>query len=112
MATKTEVERKYDVPAGFAVPELTALSGVSTVSEPVERRLDATYFDTAEVRLAANRITLRRRTGGADAGWHVKHPVTDQPDALTELQLPLGRRSDDIPVQARDAVREATGGRR
>jgi CHAD domain-containing protein len=110
MATKTEVERKYDVPVGFAVPELTALPGVSTVSEPVERRLDATYFDTAELRLAANRITLRRRTGGADAGWHVKHPVTGQPDARTELQLPLGRQPEDAPVQARDAVREATGG--
>jgi CHAD domain-containing protein len=60
--------------------------------------------------LASSRITLRRRTGGVDAGWHVKHPVTDQPDARTELRLPLGRRSDDVPVEARDAVCEATGG--
>ncbi|MGT2464242.1 CYTH domain-containing protein [Sinomonas atrocyanea] len=30
------------------------------------------YFDTADLALAAHGMTLRRRTGGTDAGWHLK----------------------------------------
>jgi CHAD domain-containing protein len=109
MATKTEVERKYDVPVDFALPDLTGLSGVSAVGDPAEHRLDATYFDTPGLRLAANRVTLRRRTGGSDPGWHVKHPAGGA-DARSEAQFPLRGRADDVPREARDAVRDASGG--
>ncbi|WP_242418751.1 CYTH domain-containing protein, partial [Frankia sp. CpI1-P] len=36
--------------------------------------LDAVYYDSDDLRLARNQITLRRRTGGHDAGWHLKLP--------------------------------------
>lgn len=68
--------------------------------------LDAVYYDTADERLAAAALTLRRRTGGSDAGWHLKVPVA--PGVRDEIREPL---SDTVPrtlaglVRAR--VREA-----
>ncbi len=50
--------------------------------------LEATYFDTADLDLAAHGVTLRRRSGGNDAGWHVKIPQGK--DTRTEVRLPLG----------------------
>ncbi|MFC5754571.1 CHAD domain-containing protein [Actinomadura rugatobispora] len=90
MAVKhVEIERKYDAAADFAVPELTVLPGVASVSAPETHHLHATYFDTADLRLAARGITLRRRRGGTDAGWHLKIPAG--PDSKNELRAPLGR---------------------
>ncbi|MEO9197762.1 MAG: CYTH domain-containing protein, partial [Antricoccus sp.] len=66
-----EIERKYDVPAGTPLPDLADIEGVQ-VGSPVEHLLEATYFDTVDLALARARITLRRRTGGDDAGWHLK----------------------------------------
>jgi CHAD domain-containing protein len=88
-AVQLEVETKFDVPLGFAVPDLTGVVGVASVDAPVEHPLDAQYFDTPDLRLAGARITLRRRTGGADDGWHVKLPVAGI--ARRELHSPLGR---------------------
>jgi inorganic triphosphatase YgiF len=47
------------------------------------------YYDTADLRLFRWGVTLRRREGGSDAGWHIKLPV-DGADAGTrdELRLP------------------------
>ncbi|GAA2397794.1 CYTH and CHAD domain-containing protein [Actinomadura vinacea] len=90
MAVKhVEIERKYDAAADFAVPELSALPGVAEVGPPETHRLHATYFDTDDLRLAAHGITLRRRRGGPDAGWHLKIPAG--PDSKNELHAPLGR---------------------
>jgi len=89
MATTTEVERKYDVPVDFTVPDLGRLPAVAAVDEPTEHRLDATYYDTTDLRLAANHVTLRRRSGGNDAGWHIKRPTED--GERTEEHAPLTR---------------------
>ncbi|XVQ10678.1 CHAD domain-containing protein [Spirillospora sp. CA-255316] len=90
MAVKhVEIERKYDAAADFTVPELTVLPGVASVSAPETHHLHATYFDTDDLRLAAHGITLRRRRGGTDAGWHLKIPAG--PDSKNELRAPLGR---------------------
>jgi CHAD domain-containing protein len=56
--------------------------------------LVATYFDTEDLRLTAQKITLRRRTGGEDEGWHLKVPAG--PDAKKELRVPLGE-SHEVP---------------
>lgn len=84
-----EIEQKYDAAAGFVLPELDGLPGVASVGEPHVHELHATYFDTADLRLAAHKITLRRRRGGPDAGWHLKMPAG--PDSKRELRAPLGR---------------------
>jgi CHAD domain-containing protein len=87
-----EVERKYDVDASFRAlssADLAGLPGVAAVDEPVEYLLEAGYFDTPDLRLFQGRATLRRRTGGPDAGWHLKLPAAD--GARRELHAPLGR---------------------
>ncbi|WP_165964551.1 CYTH and CHAD domain-containing protein [Actinomadura sp. KC216] len=84
-----EIEQKYDAAAGFVLPELDGLPGVASVTEPEVHELHAGYFDTADLRLAAHGITLRRRRGGTDAGWHLKMPTG--PDSKQELRAPLGR---------------------
>ncbi|MBE4719066.1 CYTH and CHAD domain-containing protein [Pseudarthrobacter sp. AB1] len=67
-----EVEKKYDVGPDAEVPALADIPGVARVGEPHVDTLEAVYFDTAAHTLAARDITLRRRTGGIDAGWHLK----------------------------------------
>jgi inorganic triphosphatase YgiF len=101
MATShVEVERKYDLDARD-VPDLAAVAGVAAVSEPVEQILDATYYDTPGLRLASGGITLRRRTGGDDAGWHLKLPAAGERE---ELRLPLTDDAD-VPEELLQRVR-------
>jgi len=99
----TEVERKYDVPPDARVPELTCLPEVDRVAPADEVELDATYFDTADLALAGAGITLRRRTGGADAGWHLKLPVST--DVRTELRRPLEYGHGEPPAELLEYVR-------
>jgi len=70
-----EVERKLEVEPGFVLPDLTALAGPGGEVLPRTHLLEATYLDTEDLRLTGARITLRRRTGGDDAGWHLKRPL-------------------------------------
>jgi CHAD domain-containing protein len=95
----TEVERKFEVVDSTLSPSFDGLSAVSWVERLPVEYLDAVYFDTPGRDLAAHRITLRRRTGGTDAGWHLKLPAG--PDARTEVRAPL---SDEVPEELRDVV--------
>jgi len=102
METATETERKYDVSPDFALPELAgALPDLAGTGESETHDLDATYYDTEDLRLARKRRTLRRRTGGTDAGWHLKTPGDGS--SRTEHRLPLD--GDDVPGEMRDEVR-------
>ncbi|KRE74399.1 CYTH and CHAD domain-containing protein [Arthrobacter sp. Soil762] len=67
-----EVEKKYDIGPDAEVPALAEIPGVTRVGEPHVDTLEAVYFDTQSHTLASRDITLRRRTGGVDAGWHLK----------------------------------------
>jgi CHAD domain-containing protein len=95
MEIATETERKYDVPAGFALPSLPGAAAAQTFD------LDATYFDTDDLRLTRNRRTLRRRSGGSDAGWHLKTPGDGS--SRTEHRLPLD--GDAVPEELQTQVR-------
>ncbi|OAA23377.1 hypothetical protein UG55_103874 [Frankia sp. EI5c] len=88
MGNTHEVERKFDVDRTFVLPALTRVPGVSSVSGVEERHLDAVYYDTDDLRLARNRLTLRRREGGHDQGWHLKLPAGD--GERDEIQRPPG----------------------
>src|ERR1019366_3128099 len=90
----SEVERKFDADPAMSLPDLT--DEAVSVDEATESQLDATYFDTADARLARHHITLRRRTGGDDAGWHLKLPAGK--DERTEVRLPLGRATRTVPA--------------
>jgi inorganic triphosphatase YgiF len=97
-----EVERKYDVGPDAALPDL----GVGWTVRPPERfTLEATYVDTADLALRRSRTTLRRRTGGHDAGWHLKVPAGAD---RQELRLPL---QEGVPAQLADLVAAVTQGR-
>ncbi|WP_055489993.1 CYTH and CHAD domain-containing protein [Streptomyces sp. TP-A0356] len=98
--TKREIERKYQAAAGDELPDLTGVDGVSAVIDQGVADLDATYYDTPDQRLSASSVTLRRRTGGDDAGWHLKLPVSD--DVRDEIHAPL---SDTIPPYLSGLVR-------
>jgi CHAD domain-containing protein len=97
-----EVERKYDVTPSTAIPDLLSIAGVARVEQSQVFELDALYFDTESFALAAHHITLRRRTGGDDAGWHLKLPVSD--DERSELHEPLGADPESIPRRLRESV--------
>jgi inorganic triphosphatase YgiF len=97
-----ETELKFEVGAGFVVPDLGGLADGAAVTAPDLYLLTATYFDTADLRLARARITLRRRTGGSDAGWHLKLPVTA--GTRRELQVPLGDEAAAVPPQLASQV--------
>ena len=104
-----EVEKKYAADESFELPPLAELvagsaegrAAASTRGAPVaegeaeNQRLEATYFDTADLRLATAGLTLRRRTGGDDAGWHLKVPAGS--GARSEVRLPLGRATRTVP---------------
>ncbi len=98
-----EVERKYEPPTGAPLPSLQDLPGVAAVSDPVTHDLEAVYFDTDDLALASSGITVRRRTGGDDEGWHLKLPVG--PDGRDELRLPLSRSVHTVPKPLRTTVR-------
>jgi CHAD domain-containing protein len=98
-----EIERKYDVQDGAAFPKLKDLPGVAHVDKPVKHRLEAEYFDTEDLRLASREITLRRRTGGSDAGWHLKLPAG--PGERHEYHEPFGQDGDSVPEPLMRLVR-------
>jgi inorganic triphosphatase YgiF len=102
-----ETERKYDVAADFVLPDLTGPS-TGQMSLPEIMDLTATYFDTPDLRLAEAHITLRRRTGGADAGWHIKLPVST--DTRRELHFPLGEPTATVPGEIAAEVAQWTKG--
>lgn len=97
-----EVERKFDVGPDGVDPRFDGLAAVTRVDRQPTQALDAVYFDTAGHDLANSRITLRRRTGGVDSGWHLKLPAG--PDARTELRAPLDT-SAMPPEEIVDVVR-------
>ena len=102
MTDQLEVEEKYDVDERTPLPDLGGLPGVASVAAPEEHELEATYVDTPGLALARARITLRRRTGGHDAGWHLKLPADD---GRYEVHEPLGDADDPVPDRLRDVLR-------
>ena len=69
-----ETEQKYESDDGIVLPTLQGLPGVATVSDPQAETLVAMYYDSDDLRLLLAGVTLRRREGGADEGWHLKLP--------------------------------------
>ncbi|MEV4949333.1 CYTH and CHAD domain-containing protein [Streptomyces sp. NPDC053755] len=103
--TKREIERKYEATDETRLPDLTRAPGVSAVLDKGVDELDAVYYDTTDLRLAADSLTLRRRTGGGDAGWHLKLPVA--PGVRDEIRAPL---ADTLPEPLAELLRSRTLG--
>lgn len=105
MSEHLEIERKFEVDEDFRRPDFGAVTEGVIAAAPVTHHLSATYYDTPDQRLAEARITLRRRAGGDDEGWHMKLPVSD--DTRRELREPL---SDELPGPLARRAAEVTGG--
>jgi len=86
--THREVERKFRVHGLFAMPDLAELA--PKVESLPTFAMTAVYHDTVELSLFRWGITLRRREGGGDEGWHMKLPVAGA-DGTTrdEMHVPL-----------------------
>ncbi|WP_164519616.1 CYTH and CHAD domain-containing protein [Nocardioides ferulae] len=102
-----EVERKYDVaPDGGEVPDLSGLPEVAEVAPAEELDQVATYFDTDGLSLLAARVTLRRRVGGVDDGWHLKLPAGE--GRREEVHVPIADPDDadeTVPAELLTRVR-------
>src|SRR5262245_34135941 len=126
----TETERKYEAPQEAALPDLADLPDVAGESDPEEQTLRAQYYDTGDLLLLRHGITLRRRAGGSDAGWHLKLPLggdgMSEPRERgngeaggateasgrrsTEIRLPPGRSTRQVPAELAGLVRAFTRG--
>ncbi|MFD0065671.1 CHAD domain-containing protein [Streptomyces sp. NPDC056690] len=103
-----ETERKYEVPSSSEtswLPPLDRVEGVTSVVDRSIEELDAVYYDTDDLRLSGSSATLRRRTGGSDAGWHLKLPLPG--DSREEVQAAL---TDAVPDALRDLALSRTRG--
>lgn len=98
--SKREIERKYEATDATRLPDLSRVAGVAAVHRQGVMELDAVYYDTEDLRLAADSLTLRRRTGGGDAGWHLKFPVAS--GIRDEIRAPL---SDTLPPDLAGLIR-------
>lgn len=105
MTDHLEVEVKLEAPVeDLGLPELGDVPGVGSVADPEQHELEATYVDTEDLALARAHITVRRRTGGDDAGWHVKLPLGD---GRWEVHAPLGE-ADQVPPELQTVLRGVT----
>jgi inorganic triphosphatase YgiF len=110
--THREVERKLRVHGLYRVPDLAAVegSGVASVTDRGLLELTATYYDTGDLRLARSKVTLRRREGGEDDGWHLKLPAdATDPGVRDELRVPL-EAGDKPPAELTGLVLGITRG--
>jgi CHAD domain-containing protein len=112
---QAEIETKLEIDPAAKLPSLTkrrrlSAVGIVAAADPQSYYLDATYYDTADLDLLRSKMTLRRRTGGPDAGWHLKLPAVQ--GARTEVGLPLtAGEPGEIPAELAGIVRGAARGR-
>src|SRR5215813_2970627 len=105
-ANSTETEIKYEAAPDVVMPSFNELPQVARTEDATDEQLDAVYFDTDDLRLIRAGITLRRREGGHDAGWHLKLPAGGQ--SRREIMLPLGRARKHVPAELAQLVRVHT----
>jgi inorganic triphosphatase YgiF len=105
-----ETEQKYDAAADFVMPDLAGLGERTKAAGRQRYYLSATHYDTDELDLIKNRITLRRRVGGPDEGWHLKLPV--RKDTRQEIRTPLAEGDHGtVPPRLAAQVQDITAGR-
>lgn len=83
---------------------LTGLRGVDQVTGPVHVSFAATWFDTADLRLAGAGGSLRR-TDGRDGSWQATVP-----GGAAVVDVPAARSPDEVPAELADLVLAYTGG--
>ena len=103
--SQREIETKYDVAPDFVLGDPAALAGPDATVDTRTVELTSAYYDTAEQNLRRSYLTLRRRTGDTDTGWHLKVPGAG---FRTELHWPLAG-NDAPPNELLGLIRPFTG---
>jgi len=101
---KVEREVKLAAWGGFALPPLDGVAPDITVEPLKVKKLDATYYDTRDLRLARAGVSLRHRVGD-DPPWTVKLPEGDGGPVMTRREIPFEGSADAIPPEAEQMVR-------
>jgi CHAD domain-containing protein len=111
MPVETNLERefKFDVPADFEAPDLRPVVG-RTERLP-EQHLTTTYYDTSDLRLWAQGITLRHRQevegDAATTGpgkWTLKLPEGDGGEESSRTELSWKGGPGEVPVEAAGVI--------
>ena len=96
-----ERELKLSAWPGFTLPDLDGVARAARTRRRETVDLEATYFDTADLRLIRRGVTLRHRRRGAREVWTLKLPVDD-----AELDGGLVRDEIDVAAPAGDVPEE------
>ena len=92
MRRHREREVTFEVKRSWRMPDLSRVAPGGEVVQVSTDKLRAIYYDTRQRTLQRLGVTLRRRTGGADAGWHLK--VADGP---ARMEFQSQARSNRVP---------------
>ena len=92
MRRHREREVTFEVKRSWRMPDLSRVAPGGEVVQVSTDELRAIYYDTRQRTLQRLGVTLRRRTGGADAGWHLK--VADGP---ARMEFQSQARSNRVP---------------
>jgi len=87
-----EREVTFEVKRSWQMPDLSRLAPGGRVVDGSPNELRAVFYDTKQRTLQRLGVTLRRRTGGADAGWHLK--VADGP---ARIEFQSQSKSEQVP---------------
>lgn len=95
-----ERELKLGVGPSFVLPDLDrVLPGVSS-GRIGDKRLDALYYDTSDLRLIRAGVTLRYRGGDGEAGWTLKLPSGRGQAALERVEHSWSGDPGELPPEA------------
>ena len=101
---KLEREVKLAAWGGFAVPPLDDVAPDVSAAPLRTKKLDATYYDTRDLRLARAGVSLRHRVGD-DPPWTVKLPEGDAGPVMSRREITFAGPAGTIPAEATALVR-------
>lgn len=100
-----EREVKLSVWPGFSLPSLDDVVDGGVVERAADLRLEATYYDTPDLRLARAGITLRHRLGEGEPRWTLKLPRPSDGVVITRRELDVPGDGRTVPAELASLVR-------
>ena len=97
-----EIELKFAVHPSFDLPEIKVRAGVAAIQELEPLSLHSIYYDTVDLRLARNGVTLRHRRGEDGSQWTLKLPTGDKRAAIRD-EIDFAA-SEEVPLEAAELV--------
>ncbi len=99
ITTAREQEQKYSVHGLFVMPDLAApVVGLASADPQPAQTLRAVYYDSTDLRLARDGITMRHRSGDGPARWTLKLPAGDaDASALVRDEIEIAGSGRDVP---------------